>query len=148
METKNVHKTITINATPQKVWQILLESPYIEEWYTEFGEGLKMETNWSQGSTYRVVGNDGWGMTGKIAENTPNKTLSIEYTGIVNGNKDDFDSPEAKQWNGNRETYRLSETDEGTKLEIELSTFDKYYDMMSDMWDRALAKIKALSEKN
>jgi uncharacterized protein YndB with AHSA1/START domain len=147
METKILHKTITINAAPQAVWQVLLESPYIEEWYAEFSEGLKAETDWSLGSRLRVVSNDGWGMVGEIVENIPNKVLSVEYTGVIKDGVDDYESPEAVKWKGHRETYRLFETGEGTKLEIEFATFDEYYDSMSNMWDKALVKIKAFSEK-
>ena len=146
MSTKTLNKTIVIPALPQKVWQVLLDSPYIDEWYAEFGEGLHAETDWSQGSEYRVAGKDGWGMIGKIAENTPNKVLSIEFTGIVNGNKDDYESEEADKVKGQNETYRLFETQGGTKLEIETAAADEYYDMMAAMWDKALIKIKELSE--
>lgn len=147
MSTKKIHKTIAIDAKPQKVWQVLLESPYIEDWYAEFGEGLKVETDWSPESSYRVVGTDGFGMIGKIAENVPNRVLSIEPLGIILANKEDYDSPEAAKVKGNRETYHLFETHGGTNLEIESVMVDEYYDMMAEMWDKALVKIKALSEK-
>jgi hypothetical protein len=147
METKKINKSISINSTPQKVWQVLLNSPYIEEWYAEFGEDLKMETDWSPGSSYRVVDSNGFGMIGKIAENVPNKILSIEPLGIIIANKEDYDSPEADKVKGNRETYWLSETTEGTKLDIESGCVEEYADMMADMWDKALIKIKQLSEK-
>jgi len=148
MSNKIIHKTMIINAAPQKVWQVLLDTPYIEEWYTEFGEGLTAETDWSPGSKYRVVDHKGFGMIGRIAENIPLKTLSIEAQGMVTDNKDDFESDIAKQIKGNRETYWLSETAEGTKLDIESGCVEEYADMMADMWDKALIKIKQLSENS
>lgn len=147
MSTKIIKKTITLNASPQKVWKVLLESPYVEEWYAEFGEGLKAETDWSPGSKYRVVDNNGFGMIGKIAENIPGKKLSIEAQGMVKDHKDDFESDDAKKVIGNHETYWLSETAEGTKLDIESACDEEYADMMADMWDKALIKIQAFSEK-
>ncbi|MHA3787715.1 SRPBCC family protein [Flavobacterium hauense] len=147
MSTKIINKTIAINASPMRVWEVLLNSPYVEEWYAEFGEGLKAETDWSPGSKYRVVDNNGFGMIGKIAENVPEKTLSIKAEGLVKDNKDDFESDDAKKVIGNHETYWLSETKEGTKLDIESACDEEYSDMMADMWDKALDKIKKLSEK-
>ncbi|PZR19291.1 MAG: SRPBCC domain-containing protein [Flavobacterium psychrophilum] len=147
MSNRIIQKSITLNASPQKVWQVLMESPYIDEWYAEFGEDLKVETDWSTGSKYRVVDSNGLGMVGKIAENVPGKTLSIESEGMVKDNKDDFESPEAKMLKGNRETYWLSETAGGTKLDIESACFEEYADLMADMWDKALIKIKQLAEK-
>ena len=147
MSAKIIQKTIAINATPQRVWEILLNSPYVEQWYAEFGEGLKAETDWSPGSKYRVVDNNGFGMIGKIAENIPGKKLSIEAQGMVKDNKNDFESEDAKKVIGNHETYWLSETAEGTKLDIESACDEEYADMMADMWDKAMAIIKELAEK-
>lgn len=147
MSAKIIHKTVNLKASPKKVWQVLIESPYIEEWYAEFGEDLKVETDWTSGSKYRVVDKNGFGMVGKIAENIPLKTLSIEPEGMVRDYKDDFESAEARQLKGNRETYWLSETAEGTKLDIESACSEEYADMMAEMWDKALITIKKLSEE-
>ena len=43
--------------------------------------------------------------------------------------------------------YRLSGENGKTLLSIESDMMEEYFDMMSEAWDRALEKIKAMAEK-
>lgn len=140
-------KSIVINSSKEKVWDVLFTDPYIRIWYNEFAVGCYAVTDWELGS--KAVFKDGNenGLVGEIVANQPNQLLSIEYTGVLESGVEDYESEMANQMKGGRETYKISETDEGTYLEVELDIAQEYFEMMSSMWENALEKIKELAEQ-
>lgn len=150
METRKISKSININASTSKVWDVLLQDKYIPSWYKEFSAGsyAVTEDNWKEGSKVTYRDESGFGMISKVLVNQPGKELSVEFTGVYTDGKEDFDSAKAKEVQGGKETYVLSENNGGTTLAISSDMDAEYYDMMSDAWDKALAVIKDLAEKN
>jgi hypothetical protein len=59
---------------------------------------------------------------------------------------EDYDSDVAKDVQGGLETYRLSEKNGITRLSIECDMGEDFFEIMSQAWDRALQKIKQLTE--
>jgi uncharacterized protein YndB with AHSA1/START domain len=143
---KTIKKSINISAPKEKVWDILLNDKFNRIWYAEFSEGTHAETDWKVGSKVVFKDNRQSGMIGKIIENKPDEALSIEYQGILNAGSEDYESAGAKQMKGGRETYQLSEKEGITKVSIESGMTEEYFDSMSLAWDKALQKIKELSE--
>jgi hypothetical protein len=45
MKKRTIKKAIAINASRQKVWDVLLLDKYTRMWYSEFSEGSRVETN-------------------------------------------------------------------------------------------------------
>lgn len=144
---KKIKKSIEINASKEKVWAVLTEEKYTNEWYSEFHEGSKADTDWKQGSKAVFKDNDENGIVGFIAVNDTYKEITIEYTGMLLKGVEDFESDMAKNFKGSRESYRLSEENGVTKLDVESDMIDEMFDMMSGLWDNALAKVKKLSEQ-
>ena len=66
--------------------------------------------------------------------------------GILNDNKEDYESDMANQIKGGRETYHISEEDGVTYLEIESDMGAEYFEEMSKAWVSALQKVKSLAE--
>jgi len=148
MTIKKIEESIAINASKQKVWQVLFEEKYIAIWYEAFGENISTKTDWQLGSIAVFTDSKGHGMIGKITSHIPNEQLVIEYTGLVLNGKEDFESDGAKAIKGSQETYILEPLDKGTMLSITCDMDDAYFEMMSDSWSKALEKIKHLSEAN
>lgn len=150
METtkKVIRKSIRINASKEKLWEVLFTEPYTRIWYEEFSKGSYAETDWRLGSKAIFKDDSHSGLIGKVVANQPNSLLSVEYTGVLEGGKEDYESDIAKQVQGGRETYVISESEGSTLLEIEGDMAPEYFDIMSDAWDRALEKVKVLSEKS
>jgi uncharacterized protein YndB with AHSA1/START domain len=145
---KTIKKSIEINASREKVWQVLTEDRYTKIWYSEFHEGSQAETDWQLGSKAVFKDPDGNGIVGTIIKNTPLEIITIEYSGMIMNNVEDYDSDWAKAMKGVQETYILSEKDGITTLNIECGMMDEMYDMMDGLWDKALAKFKELAEQN
>lgn len=147
MKMKAINKSIEINASKEKVWDVLIKDELLRVWYKEFMEGAYADTDWKEGSKVSFVDGNGMGMVGKVVTNDPYKTLSVELTGFLANGKEDYESEGAKAVKGSMETYRLSEKGDMVLLEIETGMGEDYYDQMSAAWDRALKVIKELAEE-
>ena len=146
METQ-IKKSVEINASSEKVWNVLILDEYNKEWYSAFSEGTHAETDWKVGSKVVFFDKSKDGMIGKIIENEPGKSLVIEYDGVIMQGLEDYDSEVAKKVKGGQESYILTDVDGATNLAISSDMDPEYYEMMSEQWDVALEKIKTLAEQ-
>lgn len=64
---------------------------------------------------------------------------------VANG-ADITEGPGVEAWIGLKEQYHLTESNNITTLAINTVMEDEYHEMMSDAWDKALVRIKELSE--
>lgn len=142
---------IEINATREKVWDVLFGKETYPKWTTVFSEGSKVETDWKKGSKALFIDESNRGMVSRIAENVPNEFMSIEHLGMYDNGVEDYDSEDVKMWAGAKENYTLTETDGKTALNIfmemdESEANKPMIDMFAGMWPKALLKVKELAE--
>ncbi len=146
MKSKAIKKAIDIVSPKETVWNVLLNDKYTRLWYAEFSEGTYAETDWKVGSKALFRDSSDNGLIGKVVVNNPNITISVEYLGILNKGIEDYDSDLAKGIKGGLETYHLLETNGITNISVVCDTAEEMYAYMSSAWDKALLKIKKLSE--
>lgn len=146
MKTKQIKKSINVNAPREKVWEVLLNEKYTKQWYTAFSESTQAQTDWRAGSKAVFVDDNKNGIFGKIIVNKPNEEVAIEYEGIIANGKEDYDSEMARSFKGAIERYKLAGRNGSTNLDIELDMGEPYYDSMSEAWDKALQHIRKLAE--
>lgn len=144
---KRIKMSIEINAPKEKVWEVLLNDQYTRQWYAEFSEGSHAETDWKEGSKAVFTDNTHSGLISKVTKNKPFEVFSLEYQGVVMAGEEDYESQVAKEIKGGLEAYQLSEMEGKTTLNIESDMGDEYFDSMSASWEKALKKVKQLSEK-
>jgi uncharacterized protein YndB with AHSA1/START domain len=144
---QTIKKTIDIQAPKEKVWAVLFNDEYTRIWYAEFSEGTYAQTDWQQGSKAVFRDKSGFGMVGTIVTNKQYEKLSIEFQGVFTDGKEDYESADAQQVKGARETYILAERDGATQVSIESDMAEEHFESMSASWERALQKVKELSEK-
>ncbi|MES2653758.1 MAG: SRPBCC domain-containing protein [Bacteroidota bacterium] len=143
---------IEINASREKVWDVLFGEKTYPLWTTVFSEGSKVETDWKKGSKALFLDASNRGMVSRIADNVPNEFMSIEHLGMVTADGvEDYDSDEVKSWAGAKENYTLTDLGGKTALHIfmEMDESEKNKEMIAmfaDMWPKALAKVKELAE--
>ena len=147
MNWKLIEKSITIDAPAQKVWEVLFTQEFNKIWFAEFSEGTQAYTDWQVGSKAVFKDDSESGIFGRITVNKLHEEMVIEYDGMIINGKEDFDSKDAKNVKGSKETYKLVTDGPQTRLDITIDTDPEYLDMMSDSWDRALDIIKELAEK-
>lgn len=146
-----LHFEIQINAPAEKVFQILTDEQFWQEWTSIFNPSSRMEGSWERDAEVRFLGEDEngniGGMAGRIRENIPGKYLSIEYTGVIENNKVVTSGPEAEKWIGGRENYTLSEENGKTLLAVDSEVIKDFREYFENTWPEALIRIKEISER-
>lgn len=139
--------SITINASKEKVWSVLFGEKTYPEWTSAFSEDSQVKTDWKKGSKALFLDGKGNGMVAKIAENIPNEFLSIEHLGEIIDGKEDLTSDRVKKWAGAHENYTLKSSNGKTELVIDMDITEEFAEMFSQIWPKALKKVKEISER-
>jgi uncharacterized protein YndB with AHSA1/START domain len=144
--TRTIKKSIDINASKERVWKVLLDDQYTRQWYNAFSEGSHAETDWQVGSEAKFIDNSGSGIVAKIVTNRPYEELSMTFTGLVDKGKAVYEGSEVEGFKDKFETYRLSERNGKTRLDISTEMSEEYYETMDKSWETALEHLKRLAE--
>lgn len=137
---------MSINATPERVWNVLWADETYRKWTAVFHEGSCAISDWKKGSKILFVDGDGNGMVSRIAEMDENRYMSFEHLGEVKGGVEDTQSEKVKQWAGAHENYTLKAQNGGTHLVTDIDLDGEFVQMFEDIFPKALAKVKELSE--
>ena len=143
---EKLHYDIAINATPEKVWEVLWTDKTYREWTSAFSEGSHAKTDWKKGSKVLFLDGNGQGMVSKIAETRPNEFMSFEHLGEIRDGKEDTTSERVKEWAGAHENYTLKKVNGKTELSIDMDINDEFKEMFEKIWPVALNNVKRLSE--
>lgn len=142
MPMKKLHFTITIDAPRKLVWDLMLAPDTYREWTSGFCEGSYYEGSWEKGATIRFLSPSGEGMRAEIAENRPLEHISIAHRAdITTEGEVAITAPTF-------ESYSFRDSGQGTELQVEMDTEEKYEAMFAEMWPRSLALLKALCESD
>jgi len=137
---------ITIDASREKVWDVLWNDDTYPIWTAPFSPGSKAETDWQEGSKILFLDASDRGMVSRVKENRANEYMGIEHLGYYNKGVEDFDSPEVKSWSGSTENYTLLTIDGKTELTVDSDISPDHKEMFESIWPKALEKVKELSE--
>ena len=141
--------TQQINASKEKVWNILWKHASYRKWTSPFCEGSYAVTdNWKEGSKVLFLSPGGDGMVSKVEANRPNEYMSFLHLGEVKNGVEDTESEKVKQWAGVHENYTLTEEAGVTLLTIDMDMIDEMKEYLLDAWPKALEQVKQLSEQS
>jgi hypothetical protein len=137
----------SIDAPREKVWDVLWNDATYRQWTAPFSAGSHAVTDWKKGSKVLFLDGRGHGMVSRIEENIPNEFMSIEHLGEVKDGVEDTQSEAVKAWAGAHENYTLRDNNGKTELTVEMDITDDFAEMFNNIFPKALAKVKELSEK-
>jgi uncharacterized protein YndB with AHSA1/START domain len=137
----SILKSIDINASPLKVWDVLTNPAMIKQFFT----GAQTITNWQIGSEIVFIHwyeEKEFRNKGTILQFLPNKVLSYTYWTA-------FSNTEDKPENYTTITYTLEEMNGKTKLSLAQTNFKNaaWYEGLQAGWDIVLIKIKEMAEQ-
>jgi uncharacterized protein YndB with AHSA1/START domain len=136
-----------INATPEKVWDILWTDANYRAWTSVFGADSHAVSDWKKGSKILFLGDKDSGMVSRIDDLVPNQFMSFQHLGEIKDGVEDTTSERVQQWAGGRENYTLKPVAEGTELTVDLDMVDEFADYFKETFPKALNIVKELSEK-
>ncbi|MBO9673668.1 MAG: SRPBCC domain-containing protein [Sphingobacteriaceae bacterium] len=132
----------TINASTEKVWDVLFGVESYPKWTAVFAEGSKVDTDWKKGSKALFHDGKGDGMVAIIKESIPNQYLSIKHIGEIKDGKETL-----HDWGESLENYTLEDKDGKTELTIDMDITEDWKAYFEKTWPKALEKVKELAEK-
>lgn len=151
---KKLNYKAIFNTSADKVYDIMLgitnRSTY-EQWTALFNPTSTYDGSWEKGSKILFIGVDEkgekGGMVSRIAENIPNRFVSIQHIGLVKADKEITEGPEVEKWANGLENYTFEENDGITTVTVDLDTTEDFLDYMNQTYPQALNKLKELCEK-
>ncbi len=145
-----VNFEITINAPVDKVYKTMLEDKTYREWTKIFNSESHYKGSWDKGAKIVFIGEDDkgnqGGMVSRIRENIPNREVSIEHLGFLEGDLEITSGEKVESWAGAQENYYFDDKGGATELRVEMDVTDEFEDHMKDAWPKALDKLKSLCE--
>lgn len=106
-------------------------------------EGAHFKGDFSEGSIIELYDAKNNGMFNLVEKNIPNQEMTMAHKGwIYDGVRDD------QGWEDSRETYSLTETENGTELKIFVDALDEFVGFFDSNYPKVLEKMKELAEEN
>lgn len=144
---QKINFSTQINASREKVWEVLWDIDAYQAWTKAFAEGSTVKTdNWKEGSKIFFLGEKDSGMVSEVAANRPNEFMSFRHLGFIKDGVEDTTSDEVKLWSGSLENYTLKNENGITVLTVDMDISDEYKEMFEKMWPNALSILKDLAE--
>ena len=136
-----------INASAEKIWEVLWNEITYPEWTKSFGPGMKLDTDWQVGG--RTVFLDESGRNGMLSTidkiEAPHEVI-FKYIGVLRDGVQDTMSKEVMEWSGSQEKYILTEFPGYTKLTGKLQTTQEYEKVMQEGMQKGFQVVKELAE--
>lgn len=151
---KKLQFKIYIKASIDKVYDFMLgiqsKSTY-EQWTSLFNPTSTYDGSWAKGKKIQFFGIDEQGekggMVSRIAENIPNRFVSIQHYGLLKAGEEITEGPDVEKWANGFENYSFEEKNGTTTVIVELDTTEDFLDYMNETYPRALDTLKELCEK-
>jgi hypothetical protein len=150
---KTLSYNIDIHASPEKVYNTMLglsDKKTYEKWTAEFNPSSTWEGGWDKGNKILFLGTTEAGtregMVARIAENIPNKFVSIQHYGVLENDVEITEGPKIEGWKNALENYSFELIPDGTRVTINVDTKEEYADYFDNTWPKALQKLKKLCE--
>ncbi|MGE0132977.1 MAG: SRPBCC domain-containing protein [Blastocatellales bacterium] len=145
-----VERTIEIQATPSRVWDVLTKPEFTHKWAGDFGATGPIDSTWTLGSMVRWRNAKGEVYVhGKVTAVSPLRLLRFTVCDALNPElrptsglaDDDITQSYSLATDGARTVLSTAHGDFG-----KLANGDTLYPMVIQLWDRLLPKIKELAE--
>jgi len=148
---KKINLDITINAPREAVWDAIVNDAKYRLWTSAFQETSYFEGSWNKGDSIRFLGinekGEKEGMVSEIAESIYPQYISIKHLGYIFNGIDDTTSEEIRKWAPAFENYTLEKSGEDkTLFKLDMDVTEEFHDMFLELWPKALAKLKEVSE--
>jgi hypothetical protein len=151
---KKMQFKVSINAPANKVYDVMLgisNRLSYEQWTAMFNPTSTYNGNWDKGSKIQFIGIDEkgekGGMVSEIADNIPNRFVSIRHYGLLKANVEITEGPEVEKWANGFENYTFEEINGTTTVTVDLDTAEDFSDYMNQAYPKALGKLKEICEK-
>ncbi|MGX5852203.1 SRPBCC family protein [Dyadobacter jiangsuensis] len=146
MARKLVQKSISINASAERIWRVITEAQYNVVWLAALGRRKIAQTDWQKGSKAVFVDDDQTGLITRIRVARPFEKIRMQNVGMITNGVEDCESDEAVESREFFEQYLFTTDHDSVRMHVEVTVEDDFYNEVSDCWAKALEIIKELAE--
>lgn len=147
---ETIHFQILINASPEIVYNTMIDPEHFKTWTATFQPTSHFEGDWKQGSTIHFLSLDEagnkMGLISKIKENVPNQRITLEHFGLIQEGQEITEGEEVEAIKGATEQYTFVSKDGQTELIVKTEVFIELKDYFDETWPKALQTLKQLCE--
>ena len=137
---------ILIQASAQKVWNILWDTHTYSQWTQAFSPTSRMQSDWKVGGETLFQDASGNGMVATIVELEQFKHVVFKHLGELKHGVPEKQIDNVQAWNGTLEKYILTEQNGQTLLTAEIEMDEQYQEFMDRAFQQGFAVVKALAE--
>lgn len=140
---------VEINASLDKVWDLLWNEKTYPEWTQFFMQGSQLKTDWKiNGKTYFLDAENN-GIVGTIKSMNEPHEIIFSHLGTFKNGVEDTKSRDVVEWSGYEEKYFLRDIGNyQTELRAVFHTENDQKEFMESAFAKGFALIKNLAEKS
>ena len=138
--------SIEINASKEKIWEVLWSDPTLRKWAGIIDEGTYLDGELEEGNEVNFMSASGYGVTSRVEELVPYQRMVFKQIADVKVSKDGSLERREKQWEGGLETYELKDSQGHIELSLEQDVPDELVEYFEKKIPEALECIKTLAE--
>jgi hypothetical protein len=138
---------IEINAPKEKIWKVLWDDETYRQWTSAFCEGTYAVSDWNEGSKIHFLSPNGEGMNSIIESKIENEYMAFKHLSELKNYEEMPIDAITQGWTGAMETYRLTQNNALTVLNVTMDCIEKYADYFKETFPKSMGIIKELSEK-
>lgn len=139
---KTLKFTSHIQASREKVWDVLWNDATYRQWTSAFSEGSYALSDWNEGSKIQFLSPDGSGMFSTIEKKIPYELMVFKHIGEIKDGKETI-----SDWAGALESYELKNSGDVTELIVELDSNEEFETYFKETFPKALELLKQISEQ-
>lgn len=137
---KHIKKEFMLHCEPENAWLLIVNRDKYKLWAAAFQEGSTYTGEMGLNET--ILFGDGTenGLVAKVIVFDPEKEIKFSFLGEMKDGK----YSEIPEFSNMFEQYIFEPVGKQTKMLVDVTMEDKYYDMMNDLWDKAGIEIEKL----
>jgi hypothetical protein len=143
---KTLHFSKEIEASRERVWDVMLTDETYRIWTEVFAAGSYFEGSWEKGAEVRFLSPEGGGMFAQIAESRRPEFLSIRHVGELRDGVPDTESEAVRRWAPAYENYTFLDREGTTDLRVDIDVTEDWESYMNEKWPLALERLKEICE--
>lgn len=141
---KEMQFEIQINASKEKVWNILWQDETLREWAGIIDPGTYMTGELKEGSEVQFISaENGYGVTSLVEKVVPGEILLLRHQADT---QETGQREREKEWTGGTESYNLTENGGITTLIVAFDVPSEMEEYFKANYPKALECVKALAE--
>lgn len=140
MKTKTINQEVKINASAEKVWQVLWEKESYKKWAAAYTDESHYTGDLQQGGRVQFLDPNNNGMESEVHSLTENRKITFHHLHELEAGK------EGQKLGNLVEKYELEEQDGVTTLSVTSDMPEKYFADLDAGTAKALQIVKELAE--